>query len=61
MAKERLYMAVTPDKYELPIYVTADKLRLAEWLGKSEAAINSAIARGYSGKRNGYKVIKVEY
>jgi len=38
-----LYLAVTADKYELPVYVADSRKEMAEWFGVSGDAISSAI------------------
>ena len=41
----KLYLAVTPDKYELPIAVADNVVDLAKMLGKSPYTIYTAIRR----------------
>lgn len=54
-----LYMAVTADKYELPLVVgTAEDI--ARFAGINRLAVYNYIARRMSGKRNGYKLVSVE-
>lgn len=54
-----LYMAVTPDKYELPITVESTLFDLAEMFGTTPATIATSISRNKSGKRRGAKFVKV--
>ena len=55
-----LYMAVTPDKYELPITVESTVFDLAEMYGTTPATILTSISRNKSGKRRGAKFVRVE-
>lgn len=55
-----LYMAVTPDKYELPIEVEATLEDIAELFEMNVHAVACSISRNRSGKRNGVKFLKVE-
>lgn len=55
-----LYMAVTPDKYELPIAVETTLEDLGELFGTSTNSIASAIAKNRSGKRKGVKFLRIE-
>lgn len=57
----KVYMAVTPDKYELPVHLTNSAKQMADWLGVSTNAVFVSISNGLSGKSNGYKIIKVKY
>jgi ribosomal protein L7Ae-like RNA K-turn-binding protein len=54
-----LWMAVTADKYELPIAVADTGLELGRMLGISSSAITHAMKRGY-GKRHTQRYLKVE-
>ena len=54
-----LYMAVTADKYELPICVEDSVKKLAKWAGISENTLSSRISKESSGKTSGIKFIKV--
>lgn len=58
--KNKLYMAVTPDKYELPLHVSDTVLSMSQWSGISQGNILSAISRKRSGKRIGMKFVSVE-
>lgn len=55
---ETLYMAVTPDKYELPIFV-GNSSEITTWAGISLNALYSSVNKKRSGSRNGYKLVKV--
>ncbi len=44
--KQKFYMAVANDIYELPIFVTDTVTEMAEWAGRSNEAILSAIRKG---------------
>ena len=52
-------MAVTADKYELPICVEDSVKKLAKWAGISENTLSSRISKESSGKTSGIKFIKV--
>lgn len=56
---KQLYMAVTADKYELPIYVTEKSREMAEWAGVTQQAIRSAVSKKTSGRNRGMKYVKV--
>lgn len=45
-SREILYMAVTADEYELPLYVTPSVFALARWAGKKTKSINEQISKG---------------
>jgi hypothetical protein len=57
----RLYMAVTVDEFELPLYVTDTVVDMDRWASSTPIAVSTAITRGRSGKYNGFKYIKVEF
>lgn len=46
MRNDVLYMAVTNDKYELPVYITDSAGELAELLGVKKKTIIEVISRG---------------
>lgn len=56
----KIYMAVTPDKYELPLYVADNTRELANVFNTSDGNVKSCISKGKSGTTNGYKFIRVE-
>lgn len=55
-----LYMAVTPDKYELPLAVEAYAEDIAELFGTTKSAVYSSVSVDRSGKRKGIKFVKVK-
>ena len=55
-----LYMAVTPDKLELPLFVAGNARELANKYGVTENTVYSSIARGESGKQRGMKFVRVK-
>lgn len=55
--KEFLYLAVTNDKYELPIAVADSASELAKMLGLSVYTIYTGVCRG---AKNVRKIVKVE-
>lgn len=55
-----LWLAVTPDKYELPLIVEDSSYKLAKALGIHQASISKAVMEGYSGRNKGRKIVKVE-
>lgn len=40
-----VYLAVTNDRYELPIAIFEDKKSLCQWALKTKSSMNSAISR----------------
>ena len=54
-----LWMAVTPDEYELPLCVADTARELAEKYGTTTNTIITLERGGYSGKINGKKYVKV--
>ncbi len=58
--KKKLYLAVTTDKYELPLYVSDTAKGLADWSGYSSGYILSAISHDYPGKKAGMKFLRIE-
>lgn len=55
-----VYMAVTSDKYELPIYVGSTARELAEHFGVSINNVYSSISHKSTGRYRGYKFVKVK-
>ena len=55
----KLYMAVTSDDLELPVYVTDDYKELAEAYGINKFTLLSSISKGLNGRYNGVKFVKV--
>lgn len=59
----KLYLAVTPDRYELPLCVQDSPGELAEALGITINAVRTACAPGKaskSGTRRGYRIVRIE-
>lgn len=52
-----IWMAVTPDKYELPVAVADSAIELGKKLGVSKNTIYSCISHA---KKNGYKSVYVK-
>ncbi len=52
-----IYMVVTNDKYELPIYVADTVEEIAQLLGIKNNSVSTRICRGGYGKK--YKIIRV--
>ena len=57
---KKLYMAVTPDEYELPLFVTDNVAEMAAVFHTKPNTILSSIAHGRSGSINGRKFVRVE-
>ena len=57
--KNTIYMAVTPDKYEFPVYIEETVRELSKKTGASENNIYSSIAHKASGKVTGLKFLRV--
>ena len=55
-----LYMAVTADEYELPLYVSDTIKELSDWCGYKSNYISTAIHYHYSGKKSGIRSLKIE-
>ena len=58
--RKYLWLAVTPDKYELPLAVAESSYKLARILGIHQGSVSKAVMEGYSGRNNGRKIVKVE-
>lgn len=58
--KDYLYMAVTPDKYELPIAVAETPTELGKLVGRSAVLISSSICHQRDGRFTGMKFVRVE-
>lgn len=50
--KRKLYIAATPDEYELPLFVTDSARELADWLGIKEESVLQKINRQQRRPRN---------
>lgn len=55
-----LWMAVTSDKYELPIAIADTANELADYLGVTGKAIIQMKAKNQSGRNLGYKIVTIE-
>ena len=55
-----MYMAVTSDKYELPLAVCDTARELGALFGVSANLIQSSISKNLSGKNKGFKFVKVD-
>ena len=47
--KQKLYMVVTRDKYELPLIVEDSPTRLAKAIGMNPKTLRSCLSHGYKG------------
>ena len=56
----KLFMAVTPDEYELPLFVTESLDEMAKAFHKSKNVISSSICHERQGTASGVKFIAVE-
>lgn len=56
----KLYMAVTPDKYELPLVISESLDEISIKTGVKKHAILSSICHNRSGKNTGYKFLRIE-
>ena len=56
----KLFMAVTPDEYELPLFVTESLDEMAKKFNKTKSMISSSICHERQGGRCGIKFIRVE-
>lgn len=56
----KIYMAVTADKYELPLAVGRRVKDIADYGGVSESTVCANISRGCTGRKSGVKYIKIE-
>lgn len=55
-----VYMVVTNDKLEMPVCIKDTGVEVAEWLGVDVDHVYSMISKKTTGKRLGYKVIRVD-
>lgn len=56
----KLYLSVTSDKYELPLYVAKSPRELAEVYGIKESSVLERIARKETGEKKGYKFLRID-
>lgn len=54
-----LYMGVTPDKYELPLFVADSLKELSKMSGFDYDSVRHLISKRSSGKNKGIKFIKI--
>ena len=60
MKRDRtLYMAVTTDKYELPLALFRDYKEMAKWSGRPEDSLKCAVTRNQEDKKQRCRYIKV--
>jgi len=57
--KEKIYMAVTADKYELPVHVTTTRRELARIYGMQENNVGAYITRGTIRLKDNVKFVVV--
>lgn len=55
-----LWMAVTADKYELPMIVEPTSVLLAKKLGVTPNSLQTKARRNYNGERTGYRIVRVK-
>lgn len=60
MMERMIYMAVTPDRYELPLGVYDKATDMAKVFGVTASTVHSSISRKTSGKMTGVKFIKIK-
>ena len=56
----KLYMSVTPDKLELPLFVADNVSQLAQAYGVHKSFVHTVIYKGRVSQRLGVKFIRVE-
>ena len=54
-----LWLAVTADEFEFPIFVEDSARKLAEKLGTHPNNVASSSSKGTSGRKTGRKIVKV--
>ena len=55
-----LWLAVTADKYELPVIVADSSVELAEKLGTTPTAVRVRVHRQQDGSKSGLRIYRVE-
>ena len=60
MSKNKLYMKVTNDKYELPLAVAESRSELAKMTGVTKASLFSIFSRQRTGKKYSYSYREVD-
>lgn len=61
MRSKHLWLAVTADKYELPLCVEDSAAKLAKQLGTTTVCVESSFYKHKSGKTLGRRIVKVDY
>lgn len=56
----KLYLGVTPDKYELPLFVADSLKELSKMSGFDYDSIRHRISKNSSGRNKGIKFIRIE-
>ena len=60
MKRDRtLYMAVSVDKYELPMALFLNYKEMAQWSGRPEDSLKCAVTRNQEDKKRRCKYVKV--
>ena len=57
----KLYMGVTPDKYELPLFVADSLKELSKMSGIDYDSIRHRISKNNSGRNKGIRFIRIEF
>lgn len=60
MRKEYLWLAVTPDQYELPLAVADTAEQLAAMFGLIRGSVINLVSKNAPGTQSGRKFVKVE-
>lgn len=60
MRKEYLWLAVTPDQYELPLAVADTAEQLAAMFGLTRGSVINLVSKNAPGTMSGRKFVKVE-
>jgi len=61
MSKKYFYMAVTPDEYELPLFIADTADEMAERYGLKKHTIFNSICGNKKGVKLGARFVKVKY
>lgn len=59
MMQNHLYMAVTADRYELPISVRDTAEELGQTMGYTTASVYTALSRPKTGELRGFNIVKI--
>jgi hypothetical protein len=57
--QKNLWLAVTPDEYEFPIYIEDTVTKLAKRLGVTPSTVTALSQRKTNGKTSGRRIIKL--